>query len=140
MTQPLATLTDLATLPGVPAAAIASIGAETKQAALDAASEEALGMIGGRYRRPLVSWETDLKHAVCKLAVYYLLVNRGFNPAAGADPNIRMMYEDAKAWLMSVARQEISPAIVGAAAQSPAFDNPRIISQPSQGWKGRAIR
>jgi phage gp36-like protein len=140
MTQALATLSDLATLPGVPAAALATISTPVKQAALDAASERALGMIGGRFKRPLVSWEQDLRHVVCQLATYWLLVDRGFNPVAGGDPNIRLMFQDALSWLTQVARQEISPNIVGAADQSPGFDNPRIISQPSQGWKGRAIR
>lgn len=137
--QSLATLTDLATLPGVPVVALASVSDGDKQAALDAASAYALGKIGNRFRRPLVSWETDLTHAVCKIAVYDLLVARGYNPGAGADPNIRLRQQDADAWLTAVARQEITPLIVGAADQSPAYDAPRIIGQPLQGWSGRRI-
>jgi phage gp36-like protein len=138
-TQSLATLTDLATLPGVPTAALASISDADKQFALDAASAYALGMISGRYKRPLVSWEQDLTHAVCKIAIYDLLVARGYNPGAGSDVNIRLRREDAERWLISVARQEISPNIVGAADQSPGYDAPRIIGQPLQGWQGRPI-
>ncbi len=139
MAQSLATLSDLATLPGVPAAALASVTDIDKQAALDASSALALGMIGNRFKRPLVSWETDLTHAVCKIAVYDLLVARGFNPAAGADVNIRDRRDDAEKWLISVARGEITPAIVGAADQSPGYDSPRIVGQPLQGWQGRSI-
>jgi phage gp36-like protein len=139
MVQSLATLADLAALPGLPAQALASVSDPSKQAALDAASSYALGKIGHRYKRPLVSWETDLIYAVCKIAVYDLLVARGYSPGAGADPNIRMRRDDADQWLTHVARQEISPLIVGAADQSPGFDNPRILGLPSQGWQGRRI-
>ncbi len=139
MSQSLATLADLATLPGIPVAAIAGISDPDKQSALDAASAYALGKIGNRYKRPIVSWESDLTHAVCKIAVYDLLVARGYNPGAGSDVNVRMRRDDADAWLTSVARQEISPDIVGAASQSPGFDAPRILGQPLQGWQGRSV-
>ena len=137
--QALATLTDLATLPGVPTAALAKVSDTDKTFALGAASAFALGMIANRYKRPLVSWEYDLTHAVCKIAVYDLLVARGYNPAAGADENVRLRRDDAVAWLLSVAKGEITPLIVGAADQSPSYDAPRIVSQPLMGWDRRFI-
>ena len=109
-------------------------------AALDSASVYALGNIGNRYKRPLLAWEDDLKQAVCKIAAYELLCIRGFNPAAGADVNILQRRNQADDWLRSVARQEISPNITGAANQSPAFDDPRIVTSPLQGWQNRAGR
>ncbi len=138
-TQAIATLADLAALPGVPAAALASVSDPDKSAAIDVANAYALGKIGNRFRRPLVSWETDLTHAVCKIAVYDLLVARGYSPGSGGDPNVRMRRDDADAWLTSVARGEITPAIVGAADQSPTFDAPRIVGRPLQGWQNRRI-
>ncbi len=137
--QALATLSDLATLPGVPVAALASVTDPDKESALGAASAYALGKIANRFKRPLVSWETDLTHAVCKIAIYDLLVARGYSPGAGGDPNVRLRRDDADLWLTSVARGEITPNIVGASDQSPEYDAPRVVSQPLQGWQGRRI-
>jgi phage gp36-like protein len=137
--QSLATLPDLMSLPGLPSGALSGVTDASKQAALDAASAYSLGKINGRYKGPLVSWDSDLTHAVCKIAVYDLLLARGYNPSSGADVNIRLRRNDADEWLTSVARGEISPNIVGQADQSPGYDNPRIISQPLQGWQGRRI-
>jgi phage gp36-like protein len=143
MTQALATLADLYRL-GISSDVLAqsprSGDTATQSQAIDSASEYALGKIGGRYKRPLVSWQDDLRQAVCKLAAYELLCIRGFNPAAGADINILERRNQADAWLTSVARQEISPDIVGAANQSPQFDNPRIVTSIQQGWQNRAGR
>jgi phage gp36-like protein len=139
MAQSLAILADLIALPGLPSGAIGTANDIKKQAALDAASAYALGKINGRYKGPLVSWETDLTHAVCKIAIYDLMMDRGYNPSSGADVNIRLRRNDADEWLTAVARGEISPNIVGQADQSPGYDNPRIISQPLQGWQGRRI-
>ncbi len=112
----------------------------TQDAQLDAASVYALGKIGNRFKRPLVSWEDDLRSAVCKIAAYELLCIRGFNPAAGADINVLERRNQADDWLTSVARQEITPMIEGAAEQSPSFDSPKVLSQESQGWKARSGR
>lgn len=109
-------------------------------AALDSASVYVLGKIGNRYKRPLVDWEDDLRQAVAKIAAYELLCIRGFNPAAGADVNILQRRNQADEWATSVARQEISPNITGAANQSPSFNNPRIVTSPLQGWQNRAGR
>ena len=143
MTQQLADLADLYRL-GISSDVLGqsprSSDTATQNAAIASASEYALGKIGGRYKRPLVSWQDDLRQAVCKIAAYELLCIRGFNPAAGADINILERRNQADSWLTSVARQEISPDIVGAPHQSPAFDNPRIISSALQGWQNRAGR
>lgn len=137
--QSLVSLADLARLPGVPAAAIATFSDPDKQAALDARSVYALGKIAGRYKMPLVSWEDDLRLNVVHMALYDLITARGYNPGAGSDVNLRLRFEDADKWLTSVARQEISPNIVGQPDQSPGYDAPRILGQPSQGWQGRRI-
>lgn len=116
-------------------------GTDVQDQHLDSASTYALGKIGNRYKRPLVSWEDDLRQAVCKIASYELLCVRGFNPASGADINILDRRNQADAWLTSVARQEITPNIVGDAAQSPVFDSPKVVSSyPLQGWQNRPGR
>jgi phage gp36-like protein len=143
MTQRLAERTDLYRL-GIPAdvlgSSVRTSDTTTQDAALDSASSYALGKVGNRFKRPLQSWEDDLKGAVCKIAAYDLLCIRGFNPASGADVNYLERRNQADAWLTSVARQEITPNIIGAADQSPSFDCPKVLSQPSQGWRERAGR
>lgn len=145
MTQQLAELSDLYRL-GISLDVLnqsprtSDTSVQTQQ--LVSASEYALGKLGGRYKRPLVSWQDDLRQAVCKIAAYELLCIRGFNPAAGADVNILERRNQADFWLTSVARQEISPDITGQADQSPSYDNPRVISATQQGWqcgRGRII-
>lgn len=138
-TQRLAERADLYRF-GIPSAAIAAISTADQDSQLDSASELALGMIYGRYKGPLVSWADDLRMQVCRIAAYNLLNIRGYNPAAGADVNIKMRNDEAITWLTSVARQEISPNIVGAPSASPAYDSPDVISAPLQGWAGRSVR
>ncbi len=139
MTQRLAERLDLYRL-GVRAAVISSITPADQESALDSTSALALGMIGNRYGSPLTSWEDDLREAVCKITAYNLLCQIGYTPAAAADVNIRVRRDDGIKWLTSVARQEITPAILGPVNTATDYDSPRILSQPSQGWQGRSIR
>ncbi len=134
MTQRLAERADLYRL-GIPSVSIAAVSTADQDSQLDAASEWLLGMIGSRYKRPLVSWEDDVRAAVCKYAAYDILCIRGYNPAAAADVNVRNRRDDAERWATAVARQEISPSITGQADQSPGYDAPRIVGRGSQGWK-----
>lgn len=137
--QRLAERPDLYRL-GIKAVVIASIVVGDQDSCLDSASVWLLGMLGGRYARPWQSWEDDVRSAVCKYAAYDLLCMVGYNPAAGADVNIRTRREDAERWAISVARQEISPLIVGAIDQSPTFDAPRILGKRLQGWPSGSVQ
>jgi phage gp36-like protein len=140
MTQRLAEIADLDRLGQVPAAAVTSVSSGDKNAALDAASEWLQGQLGGRFKAPWQSWQDDAREVVCFRALSSIMGKRGFALTAGADTLIIRNRDEAERWAISVARGEVTPAIVGAAEQSPSYDAPRILSQPLQGWQGRAIR
>ena len=118
---------------GANANALASVPTATQEAALAAASELADSYLRTRYVLPLLAWGNDLRRAVCQIATYDLFVTRGYNPAAAADVNYRMRYEDAIAWLKSVARQEAQADVVTSDTQAQ-YDEPTIITSPRQGW------
>ncbi len=139
MTQRLAEVADLDRLGQVPAAAVASVSTGDKEAALDAASEWLHGQLGGRFKSPWQSWQDDAREVVCFRALSSIMGMRGFALTAGADTLIIRNRDEAERWAISVARGEVTPAIVGAADQSPTYDAPRILTQPLQGWQNRRI-
>jgi phage gp36-like protein len=75
-----------------------------EQDALDAASALAESHVKKRYTAPLTAWGLDLRRAVCHIASYDLLCQRGFNPQRGADQVILKRHDDAMNWLRDVAR------------------------------------
>ena len=79
-----ATPGDLATY-GVSATALAPIDTPVQEAACEAASDVVDGYLRARYKLPLGDWGTDLIRVTAQIAVYDLLVVRGYNPAAGAE-------------------------------------------------------
>lgn len=123
------TPSDIATY-GVNGAALTGIPfAEQTQVCL-AVSAEADASFRARYLLPLVSWGTDVRANLARIAAYELLVIRGFNPELGADTNLAMRAESARSWLRAIARQEQHPDVVASPPQVPAYDEPRIITQP----------
>lgn len=70
------------------------------------ASGEADSYIRKRYRLPLISWGQDLRSAVRRMARYYALGERGFDPTKPADQAIVGQYRDAIAWLKQVGTGE----------------------------------
>ncbi len=139
MTQILAVVADLDRLGQVPAAAVASVSTPDKEAALSAASDWLQGQLGGRFKAPWQSWQDDVREVVCFRALSSIMGKRGFALTAGADTLIMRNRDEAERWAISVARGEVTPAIVGAADQSPTYDAPRILTQPLQGWQNRRI-
>ena len=105
-----ATPSDLTTY-GLPAAAVASLGSQAIQAAIDAASTLADGYLRAKFTLPVTVVSADLKATVCRIAAYDLLSTRGYNPETGSDPNIRDRYQDAIRWLEGVAKGNITPAL-----------------------------
>ena len=127
------TVADLASY-GVSAVALAPIDPTVQQAACDSASEVVDSYFRDRYKLPLSAWGIDVRRATAILAVYDLLVVRGYNPSAGADVNVRLRYEDTLKWLLQVARQEIQANVTPQQHDSPGYDAPRILTNPTRGW------
>lgn len=140
MTQRLAEIADLDRLGQVPAAAVASVSDADKNAALDAASDWLQGQVDARFKTPWQSWTDAAREVVCFRALSSIMGKRGFALTVGADALIMRNRDEAERMAISCARGEVSLGIVGAADQAPSFDAPRILSQPLQGWQGRAIR
>jgi phage gp36-like protein len=127
---------DPADLPvyGVNATALSPIPALTQQGACDAASAIIDTYFRDRYKLPLTAWGIDVRRAAAVLAVYDLLVTRGYNPSAGADLNIRLRYEDTLRWLLQVARQEVQADVTPTQDQAPGYDDPAINTSAQRGW------
>jgi phage gp36-like protein len=126
-----ASLTDLTQL-GLPTAALTEIDDATRTASLEAASSLADGYLAAVYTLPLTSHGSDLTRAVVSIAVYDLMVRRGYS-ADGADEEIRRRYEDAIRWLEKVAAGLISPDIVDDTpdhAEGGSF----VVTMAKRGW------
>lgn len=127
---------DPADLPtyGVNATALAPIPAPVQQGACDASSAIIDSYFRDRYRLPLTAWGTDVRRAAAVLSVYDLLVVRGYNPAAGADLNLRLRYEDTLRWLLQVSRQEVQANVTPTQDQAEGYDAPAIATSAQRGW------
>lgn len=129
-----AVLADLS-LYGANAATFSGIASPVQQAALDAACAEADGYLRSRYPRtelPLTTFGKDLTIAVVRIATFELVSVRGFNQNSGSDQVIVKRADDARAWLKSIARGEVSLDLSPDPATSPGA--PRVISNKTRGW------
>lgn len=125
---------DLARL-GVGAAATAGIAAADIATSLDSASDLADSYLGARYTLPLVAWGDELRRAVCLIAAYDVISgNRGYNPEAGNDVNLRLRYQDAIAWLEKVAAGTLVPVAVIDSSASANEGSAYVYTDARRGW------
>lgn len=108
---------------------------------LDGASAEADGFLGNQWKLPLTAWGTDLKAAVCKIAVYEFLSVRGLSPEPGSpDGNIKDRAKDARKWLEMVGAGTITPTGIQDSTPNtpgtPGFDV-EVVSSSQRGWSSR---
>ena len=128
-----AALGDLVT--AMPATAFNTVLVTTQQACLDQANAYIDDKLRARYRLPLASWSPSLTRAAVDIAMFNIMCVRGFNPAAGADINIRGRYDYAMRYLDDVERQRAHPIVVEASAPGTLeYDAPLVISKPRDGW------
>lgn len=113
---------------GAPEKAFGQLSTLAKDAALDSASNDVDSYIRGRYSMPLIEWDTSITEATCRIAAYNLLNVRGYNPAAGADINIKDRYDQSIAWLRLVQKQQAHPNVVPQPDNSPAWNQPFVIT------------
>jgi phage gp36-like protein len=122
---------------GIIATAFAGLASTTVEAALDAASAMADGYLRDRYELPLGSWSDDLRAAVCHIASWTLLANRGYDPSRGTDEVVRLQYEDAMRWLRDVSGGRARLGSVVDATPSVDEGDTLAISNRSRGWQRR---
>lgn len=105
-----ATRTELVQL-GIASAAISGISTTDQDAALEAASRKADSYLNSAFKLPITSWGADLKEAVCAIAAFILLKNRGFDPENPADAAIAKGNDDAMKWLRDIAEGKATPIL-----------------------------
>jgi phage gp36-like protein len=140
-----ATRTDLEAV-GINPAAIAGIDNTKVTEALTSASARVDSYLRSQFTLPLTQFGADIVEATCKIAAYELLAGRGYNPAAGSDPNVRQRYEDMvgtpgkSGWLEQVAKGLVNPDVTDSSPEPvegrPGF-LPLPISASSRGWTQR---
>lgn len=141
MPTPITVYAAKADLPtAINAAALAGVDDPTKDAALQQASSVIDSYLRDRYTLPLLQAGNDIKRACLVMAVYYVMVARGYNPEAGGDPGIEKRYNDALAWLKLVAQGTVTPDITdsspgGTEGVPPAA--PIVISSAQRGFSSR---
>jgi phage gp36-like protein len=125
---------------GVSEDAISGIPPESVEQALQGASSQIDSAFRSRFTLPLFSVDQATVRCCCVLAVYDLLVVRGYNPAAGADENLRLRFQDANSWLRQVASGLMTPDVKDSSADpEPGTDSTRarVMSSSSRGWTSR---
>lgn len=105
-----ATLADLDAL-GLLSRAFASIDDDDKTAALADGSRRVDAFMRSQWKLPLIAWDTMVTGWVVDLACYRLMAHRGYNPATGADPIIRLKYEDVMADLKLANAGKLTPGV-----------------------------
>jgi len=128
VSEQYATLSDLYKY-GAPERAFGQLDDATKTAGLVSASAKVATFLRARYVLPLLTWDDSITEATCKIAAYDLLVVRGYNPAAGADPNLRERNLDALFFLEKVQKSQAHPAITSTVSPVPSYvDQPMVLS------------
>lgn len=126
---------------GIRAEALRGISTDEQDSAIDAASDEMDGYLASRYELPLASWESDVRIHCARLAVYTLIVVRGFNPGRAGDEQLRLQREDAIAWLVRVSNGSVVPRVTDAssgATEGTVSGGVHVSSNESRGYSSRS--
>lgn len=121
---------------GVNPLALQDVTLAEQQAACATASAMLDDYFGGRYQLPLLAWPPSVTYRAAQIAVYLLLKARGMNPDAGADKQLKEMYDEAIAWAQSVQRQATHPQVTPSLASpgNPTYDLPQVQTSQQRGW------
>lgn len=126
-----ATTADLETA-GVPPGVLSSVDTTIQELALERASRLADTYLRDRYKLPLAEpWDPSLVDAVVQIAVWRLMMRRGFSPQQGTDTAFRIGYEDAMEFLKRVANGIAQLDVVQA---SPGYEEPIVLTSPPRGY------
>jgi phage gp36-like protein len=140
-----AQIADLA-VAGINAAALSGFSTPQQNEALVNASRLLDGYLRNKFKLPLVQVGQDVVRATCIIAAYDLMFGRGFNPSAGADPNIEKRYKGIigdpphqLGWADLVSNGKITPDVTDsspAAAEGRPASRPRVITSSQRGFNG----
>lgn len=124
---------------GIRAEALRTIDPSDLQAAIEAASDTIDGYLRSRYELPLVAWGKDITVICARLAVYQLVVVRGFNAARAGDEQIEKQYDVSLATLKDIPPGKYSPSVTdSSSAASPGASAPagtvQVFSDSSRGY------
>lgn len=125
---------------GINAAALAGVPSGTKTSNLVDASGIIDSYLRDQFTLPLTQVGSDIKRACIHIATYFILVGRGYNPDAGADPGIRDRYTDTLAWLKLVAQGTVTPDVTDSspgATEGRPGSRPSVFSSSSRGFSSR---
>lgn len=103
---------------GIRAEALRTIGSSDLQAAILAASKTIDGYLRSRYKLPLAAWGEDIRLICARLAVYQLIVVRGFNAGRAGDEQIQAQYESAMQMLRDIPPGKYSPDVTDASSDA----------------------
>ena len=124
---------------GIRAEALRTIDPSDLQAAIVAASKTIDGYLRSRYKLPLVAWGEDISLICARLAVYQLVVVRGFNSARAGDDQIEKQQELSMQTLRDIPANKYSPDVTDSSANSaPGVSAPagsaQVFSDSSRGY------
>lgn len=122
-------------------AALSGVSPAAMDVAIADASAEADGYLRSQFTLPLLAVnDPALRRHVANMAIYQLMVARGYNPEAEGD-GLRQRYTDAIAWLKGVGAGSITPNVTDSAGGSSsgvsAGAAPVVISSPQRGFSSR---
>jgi phage gp36-like protein len=124
---------------GIRAEALRSIDPSDLQAACDAASKTIDGYLRSRYKLPLVAWGEDITLIAARMAVYQLVVVRGFNSARAGDDQIEKQYDVSLSTLKDIPTGRYNPDVTDASSGAEAgvsapAGTAQVFSDSSRGW------
>ena len=120
---------------GIASSALEDVNQGVIDLHLQMASGFADSFLTNRYTIPISPIPSALVRCVIDIAVYELLIRRGYNPET-YDTQFRARYDDARTWLQAVYAREadlpgVSETPSGASGTGRA---PRVITKSQRGW------
>jgi phage gp36-like protein len=143
-----ASQTDLASA-GFPVQAWGQLTPTQINTALQNASDKLDTYFRGRYGDGpsplLLTWDSEVTQTVAKIAAYYAVVMRGFDPSSGMDSLFKLNHDDAITWCRDVQRQQAHPVVTVAGTPLAGSVQPNLVSSsvvnlatgcraPNRGW------
>jgi phage gp36-like protein len=121
---------------GLPSSALEEVTSGMIDLHLQMASGFADSFLANRYPIPISPTPSALVRCVIDIAVYELLLRRGYNPET-YDTQYRTRYEDAKSWLEAIYNRDADLPGVSEIPTDTATGNaraPRVLTRPERGW------